>query len=79
MRQLSGILVAGLVISGAAHSQEWQTYAYRDPGFAIQFPGVPNVQTSRIKNAAGVNLSSLNLRSLTALVCAGVAGDRRFL
>src|SRR5262249_26875185 len=42
--------------SGVAHAQEWQTYAYPDPGFAIQFPGVPEVQTSRFRNAVGVTL-----------------------
>ncbi len=57
MQGLSGVLIAGLVISGAAHAQEWQTYTYPDPGFAIQFPGVPDVQTSKFKNAVGVTLS----------------------
>jgi hypothetical protein len=56
MRGLSGVLIAGLLISGAAQAQEWQTYSYPDPGFAIQFPGVPDVQTSKFKNAVGVTL-----------------------
>jgi hypothetical protein len=56
MRGLSGVLIAGLVICGAAQAQEWQTYTYPDPGFAIQFPGVPDVQTSKFKNAVGVTL-----------------------
>jgi hypothetical protein len=56
MQGLSGVLIAGLVISGAAHAQEWQTYTYPDPGFAIQFPGVPDVQTSKFKNAVGATL-----------------------
>jgi len=43
-------------VSGVAHAQEWQTYTYPDPGFAIQFPGVPEVQTATFKNAVGVTL-----------------------
>jgi hypothetical protein len=56
MKGLSGALFAGLVISSAAHAEEWQTYTYPDPGFAIQFPSAPIVQTTKFKNAAGVTL-----------------------
>jgi hypothetical protein len=56
MNRFTGILIAGLAISRAAHAQEWQTYTYPNPGFAIQFPGVPDVQTSKFKNAVGVTL-----------------------
>jgi hypothetical protein len=56
MRGLPGVLIAGLVTCGAAQAQEWQTYTYPEPGFAIQFPGVPDVQTSKFKNAVGVTL-----------------------
>jgi hypothetical protein len=56
MRGLPKVLFAGLVMSSAAHAQEWRTYTYPDAGVAIQFPGVPEVQTSRFKNAAGVTL-----------------------
>lgn len=50
------ILFAGLVMSGVAHAQEWHTYTYPDPGFAIQFPAAPEVQTATFKNAVGVTL-----------------------
>ena len=56
MKGLSKILFACLVMSSKAHAQEWQTYAYPDPGFAIQFPDVPNVQTTKIKNSLGLTL-----------------------
>jgi hypothetical protein len=56
MKGLSKILFAGLVMSSEAHAQEWQTYTYPDPGFAIQFPGVPNVQTANLKNSLGLTL-----------------------
>lgn len=56
MKGLSAVLFASLMISGAAHSQEWRTYTYREAGFAIEFPGIPNVQTTQVRNAAGVTL-----------------------
>ena len=56
MKGLSGVLFSGLMISSAAHAQEWRTYTYPDPGFAIQFPGVPNVQTTKLKDSVGLTL-----------------------
>ena len=56
MNGLSRILISGLVMSSAAQAQQWQTYTYPNPGFAIQFPAVPEVQTAKFKNAAGVTL-----------------------
>ncbi len=56
MKGQSRVLFASLMISSAAHAQEWQTYTYPNPGFAIQFPGVPDVQTAKFKNAVGVTL-----------------------
>jgi hypothetical protein len=56
MKGLSTILFAGLVMSGEASAEEWQTYTYPDPGFAIQFPGVPDVQTTKLKNSVGMTL-----------------------
>lgn len=50
------MLIVGLLLPGAAVAQEWTAYTYPDPGFTIQFPGVPTVKTSRIKNATGVSL-----------------------
>jgi cytochrome b561 len=51
---LAGVLFAGLMISSAAHAQEWQTYTYPDPGFVIQFPGAPTVQTTKLKDSVGL-------------------------
>jgi hypothetical protein len=56
VKGLFGVLCAGLAMSGGAHAQEWQTYTYPDPGFSIQFPGVPSVQTTKVKNSVGVTL-----------------------
>jgi hypothetical protein len=53
------ILLVGLgagLMPVAALAQEWTTYTYPDPGFAIQFPGAPVVQTSKVKNATGTSL-----------------------
>ena len=56
MKAPAGILLLGLAACGAAQAQEWQTYTYPNPGFAIQFPAVPEVQTDKFKNASGVTL-----------------------
>lgn len=56
MRGICGVLFVGLVMSSAAQAQEWRTYSYPDPGFAIQFPAAPDVQTAQFKNAVGVTL-----------------------
>ncbi len=56
MRGIIAILLAGLLLPVTALAQEWQTYTYADPGFAIQFPGVPVVETGRIRNSTGVSL-----------------------
>jgi hypothetical protein len=56
MKGLATILFAGLVMSSEVSAQEWQTYTYPDPGFAIQFPGVPDVQTTTLKNSVGMTL-----------------------
>jgi hypothetical protein len=56
MKSIVAILMAGLLMPVAAVAQEWKAYTYPDPGFTIEFPGVPVVETSRIKNATGVAL-----------------------
>ncbi|HTC53330.1 MAG TPA: hypothetical protein VK700_15450 [Steroidobacteraceae bacterium] len=56
MKEILAILVTGLLMPIAADAQEWNTYTYQDPGFSIQFPAAPVVQTSTIKNATGVSL-----------------------
>jgi hypothetical protein len=56
MKAMVRILMAGLLMPVVAVAQEWTAYTYPDPGFTIQFPGVPVVETSTIKNATGVSL-----------------------
>ncbi|HEY6456721.1 MAG TPA: hypothetical protein VIY90_15715 [Steroidobacteraceae bacterium] len=56
MKTLVVILLAGLLLPVAAAAAEWTVYTYPDPGFTIQFPGVPAVQASRIRNSTGVSL-----------------------
>jgi len=58
MKGPSRVLFGGLMMFSAAHAQQsqWQTYTYPNAGFAIQFPGAPDVQTTRFKNAVGVTL-----------------------
>jgi|HubBroStandDraft_5_1064220.scaffolds.fasta_scaffold25829_3 hypothetical protein len=56
MRGIVPILLAGLLMPLAAAAQEWQTYAYPDSGFTIDFPAPPAVETGTIKNATGVSL-----------------------
>ena len=56
MRAMVTLLAAALLLPVAAVAQEWQTYTYPDPGFSIQFPAVPAVETSTIKNATGASL-----------------------
>ena len=56
MKSIVAILMAGLLMPVASVAQEWKAYTYPDPGFSIEFPGVPVVETSRIKNATGVAL-----------------------
>jgi hypothetical protein len=56
MNRLSAVLFSGLMISSAAHAQEWRTYTYPDRGFAIQFPGVPDVQATKVRDSAGLTL-----------------------
>jgi hypothetical protein len=56
MKGLSWILLVSLAMPAAAHAEEWHTYTYPDPGFAIEFPGVPDVQTSKLRNSVGLTL-----------------------
>jgi hypothetical protein len=50
------MLTVSLLLPVAAVAGEWQAYTYADPGFTIQFPAAPSVQTSKIRNTAGVSL-----------------------
>jgi hypothetical protein len=56
MKAIVRILMAGLLMPAAAVAQNWTVYTYPDPGFTIQFPGEPAVETSTVKNATGVSL-----------------------
>jgi hypothetical protein len=56
MKATVSILLAALLLPVAAGAQEWKAYSYPDPGFTIQFPGVPAVETGTIKNSTGVSL-----------------------
>src|SRR5215469_4133332 len=56
MKGLCGVLFAALTISSVAHAEEWQTYTYPEPGFAIQFPAAPTVQTTKLKDSVGLTL-----------------------
>ncbi len=50
------ILMAGMLAPVAVFAQEWTGYTYPDPGFAIQFPAVPAVESGTVKNSTGVSL-----------------------
>ena len=56
MKALSAVLLVGLAMCRGAQAQEWHTYTYPGPGFAIQFPAAPNVQTGKLKNSLGLTL-----------------------
>lgn len=56
MKVTVAILLAACLTPVAAMAQEWKAYSYADPGFAIQFPSAPTVETSTFKTAAGVSL-----------------------
>src|SRR5580700_10808464 len=56
MKGIVAILMVSLLLPVAAVAQEWKTYTYPVPGFSIQFPGVPAVETGTVKNATGVSL-----------------------
>jgi hypothetical protein len=56
MKRLAIVLATWFAVSHAAHAQEWQTYTYPDPGFAIEFPGIPSVETTKVRTDAGVTL-----------------------
>ena len=40
----------------AAMAQEWKSYPYPSPGFAVQFPAPPNVEQAAFKTPAGAAL-----------------------
>jgi hypothetical protein len=53
MKATVAMLIAACLMPLAAVAQEWKGYSYPDPGFAIQFPVAPTVETSTLKAAAG--------------------------
>jgi hypothetical protein len=56
MKAASVIYVAAVLAPLAVVAQEWKSYPYPDPGFAIQFPTPPSVETSTFKTPAGLAL-----------------------
>lgn len=56
MKGMVAILIAGVLIPVAAVAQEWKPYTYADPGFTVQFPAAPAVETGRTKSASGASL-----------------------
>ena len=62
MKRMVAILLVGVLLPIAADAQEWQAYTYADPGFSIQFPAAPAVETSTIKDAFGETLPMTRYR-----------------
>jgi hypothetical protein len=56
MKAKVAILMAALLMPVVAVAQEWKVYTYPDPGFTIEFPAIPAVESGTIKNATGVSL-----------------------
>jgi hypothetical protein len=56
MKAMVAILIAACLTPLAAVAQEWKAYSYPDPGFAIQFPLPPTVESNTIKTSAGASL-----------------------
>lgn len=56
MKTMVAMLTAALLLPVAAFAQEWKTYPYPDPGFAIQFPAPPMLDQGTLKTAAGTSL-----------------------
>jgi len=56
MKTIVRILMAVLLMPVVAVAQEWRVYTYPDPGFTVQFPGTPAVETGTVKNATGASL-----------------------
>jgi hypothetical protein len=56
MKRIVVTLTVILLMPVAAVAQEWKAYTYPDPGFSIQFPGTPVVETGSTKNATGMAL-----------------------
>lgn len=56
MKATRVIYVAALLAPLAAVAQEWKSYPYPDPGFAIQFPTPPIIEKITFKTPAGLSL-----------------------
>ena len=55
MKVMVAMLLSAWLVPVVAVAQEWKTYSYPEPGFAIQFPA-PSVEQSTFRTAAGVAL-----------------------
>ena len=53
MRLSARIAVTIVVAAGPANAQAWMDYAYRDVGFAVQFPAEPSVEQTTYSFASG--------------------------
>jgi hypothetical protein len=56
MRATHVIYLTALLAPFSAGAQEWKSYPYPDPGFAIQFPTPPTEEKSTFKTPAGLSL-----------------------
>jgi hypothetical protein len=51
MKGIVAIVMAAVLMPVPATAQEWKTYNYPDPGFAVQFPADPVVAKSTVRTA----------------------------
>ncbi|HTY93793.1 MAG TPA: hypothetical protein VMC02_07895 [Steroidobacteraceae bacterium] len=56
MKPMVAMVMAALLLPIAAAAQEWKAYDYPEPGFSVEFPGVPAVETAIVKDAFGESL-----------------------
>jgi hypothetical protein len=56
MKRTVAVLMAIWLLPVAAMAQEWKSYQYPDPGFAVQFPAAPTVEKGTFRTSAGVSL-----------------------
>ncbi len=51
MKGIVAVVITALWMPVAADAQEWRTYSYPEPGFAIQFPADPATEKGTVKTA----------------------------
>lgn len=62
MKGIVAIITLGLLLPVPALAQEWKSYNYPDPGFAVQFPADPVVEKGTVRTA---NYNSLPVTRYT--------------